>query len=139
MVTFVDGSTIAQMGHPDMRHCVQFALTYPQRTESLCRALDFSQSLQLTFERADEETFFLLKLARYAATQGGTFTTVLNAANESAVRLFLEEKIRFTDIFHIVEEKVLSHRPLETEELSEILALDLETKQRVLEQYQNGI
>jgi 1-deoxy-D-xylulose-5-phosphate reductoisomerase len=95
--------------------------------------------LQLTFERADEETFSLLKLARYAATQGGTFTTVLNAANESAVRLFLEEKIRFTDIFHIVEEKVLSHRPLETEDLSEILALDLETKQRVLEQYQNGI
>lgn len=139
MVTFVDGSTMAQMGHPDMRHCVQFALTYPNRTSGLCDPLDFGKALTLTFERADEDTFTLLKLARYAASQGGTFTTVLNAANESAVRLFLNEIIGFTDIFSIVEEEVLRHRSLQTDEVSQILSLDREIKQSVLDRYGNGI
>lgn len=135
MATFVDGSTIAQMGHPDMRHCVQFALTYPDRTEGLCTALDFSSGLQLTFEKADEETFSLLKLARHAAELGGTYTTVLNAANESAVSLFLEGKIGFLKLFEVVEQEVLNHKAHPVSDIDEILAIDQETKRRVLERF----
>lgn len=135
MATFVDGSTIAQMGHPDMRHCVQFALTYPDRTVGLCAPLDFSSGLQLTFEKADEETFSLLKLARHAAELGGTFTTVLNAANESAVSLFLEGKIGFLKLFEVVEQEVLNHKAHPVSDVDEILAIDQETKRRVLERF----
>lgn len=137
MVTFVDGSTIAQMGHPDMRHCVQFALTYPERTEGLCKPLDFSKSINLSFEAADEETFTLLKTARRAAQKSGTYTTVLNAANESAVKLFLSNKISFLDIFRIVEEEVENHSAVPVSSIDDILALDQETKRSVLEQFMN--
>lgn len=137
MVTFVDGSTIAQMGHPDMRHCIQFALTYPDRTPGLCTPLDFKQAMTLTFEGADEETFTLLQTARLAASRGGTFTTVLNAANESAVALFLSGKIGFLDIFDIVAEEVAAHRPIKDADVDAILSLDQEVKSRVLERYQN--
>lgn len=137
MATFVDGSTIAQMGHPDMRHCIQFALTYPDRTEGLCKPLDFTKALTLTFEGADEETFTLLKTARKAAMLGGTYTTVLNAANESCVRLFLDKKISFLDIFHIVEEEVEGHSPLASSNIEDILALDLEIKRKILEKHAN--
>ncbi|MBR2616489.1 MAG: 1-deoxy-D-xylulose-5-phosphate reductoisomerase [Clostridia bacterium] len=139
MVTFVDGSTIAQMGHPDMRHCIQFALTYPDRTEGLCTSLDFSKPLTLTFEAADEETFSLLRCSRTAASLGGTYTTVLNAANESAVALFLREKISFLDIFRIVEEEVALHTALIEPGVEEILDLDRTVKRRVLERFGNGI
>lgn len=137
MVTFVDGSTIAQMGHPDMRHCVQFALTYPDRTEGLCQCLDFSSGLTLTFEKADEETFFLLKTAREAARLGGTFTTVLNAANEAAVGLFLAKKIGFLQLMEIVNDAVSSHREIHAANIDDILALDAEVKNRVIEKYSN--
>ncbi len=138
MVTFCDGSTIAQMGHPDMRHCIQFALTYPHRTEGLCKCLDFTKAMTLTFEGADEETFTLLKTARRAAALGGTYTTVLNAANESAVHLFLQEKISFLDIFRIVEEELELHTPLNQPNIEDILALDQTVKRKVLEQVSNG-
>ncbi len=137
MATFVDGSTIAQMGHPDMRHCIQFALTYPHRTEGLCKPLDFTKAMTLTFEGADEETFTLLKTARKAALLGGTYTTVLNAANESCVRLFLDGKISFLDIFRIVEEEVELHSSLTNPVIEDILALDEEIKRKVLEKYAN--
>jgi len=138
MVTFADGATLAQMGHPDMRHCIQFALTYPHRTPGLCEALDFSKTLHLTFEKADEETFSLLRVAREAAEKGGTYTTVLNAANESAVRLFLAGKISFLGIFDIVENEVLRHVPLTDPDIDQILLLDQEIKAKVLEKYSNG-
>ena len=137
MVTYVDGSTIAQMGHPDMRHCVQFALTYPERTEGLCKPLDFSKSLTLTFEGADEDTFTLLKTARKAARLGGMYTTVLNAANEAAVALFLAEKISFLDIFRIVEDEVSLHKSKPVSDVEEILDLDREIKGKVFSQYGN--
>lgn len=137
MATFVDGSTIAQMGHPDMRHCIQFALTFPERTEGLCKPLDFTKAMTLTFEGADEETFTLLKTARRAAMLGGTYTTVLNAANESCVRLFLDHRISFLDIFRIVEEEVSLHSPLKDPNILDILALDREIKSKVLEKFVN--
>ena len=137
MATFVDGSTIAQMGHPDMRHCIQFALTYPERTEGLCTPLDFTKPMTLTFDSADEETFTLLKTAKKAARLGKTYTTVLNAANESCVRLFLDRRISFLDIFRIVEEEVELHTPLTSPDIRDVLELDLEIKSRVLEKYAN--
>ena len=135
MVTFRDGSTLAQMGHPDMRHCVQFAFTYPERVKGLCRKLDFSESYQLTFEPADEKTFPLLAVSRRAALKGGTFTTVLNAANEAAVKLFLEEKISFPELFSIVEEAVETHSPLKDAGIDEIISLDFETKEKILARF----
>ncbi len=137
MVTFVDGATIAQMGHPDMRHCIQFALTYPDRTPGLCRPLNFSDPLQLTFEKPDEVNFPLLRVARDAARRGGTATTVLNAANESAVALFLQRKISFLDLFSIVEEAVADHDLLSVTGIDDILALDEEVKAKVFEKYGN--
>lgn len=137
MATFVDGSTIAQLGHPDMRHCIQFALTYPERTEGLCKPLDFTKPMTLTFDAADEDTFTLLKTARKAALHGGTYTTVLNAANESCVRLFLDRHISFLDIFRIVEEEVELHKPLLSPDIRDILNLDVEIKTKVMEKYAN--
>ena len=78
-----------------------------------------------------------MKTARRAARLGGTYTTVLNAANESCVRLFLERRISFLDIFRIVEEEVALHSPLTSPEISEILDLDREIKRKVLEKYKN--
>ena len=135
MVTFLDGATLAQMGHPDMRHCVQFALTYPERTESLCRPLNFQEKLSLTFEPADEETFSLLPLARECVKKGGTATTVLNAANEAAVALFLDKKISFTDIFRLVEEEVERVPKQSVSAVEDILQLDRETKSKVFERF----
>lgn len=135
MVTFTDGATLAQMGHPDMRHCVQFALTWPERRKGLCRKLDFSRAMSLTFEPADEETFSLISVARDAVKRGGTYTAVLNAANEAAVTLFLNGKIRFTDIFNIVSDAVLSHNDVMADSVEEILELDLFTKKHILERF----
>ncbi len=114
MVEFCDRSTLAQMGHPDMKHCIQFALTYPERSESLCKPLDFSASMTLTFDAPDEDTFKLLPLSRRAITEGGTSPAVLNGAGERAVELFLDRKIKFLDIFDLVE-KSLDSVPFEKE------------------------
>lgn len=127
MVAFIDGSILAQLGHPDMKHCIQFALTYPERRTSLCRKMDFRDSFHLTFSPPDERTFSLLPLARYAVKRGGTVPAVMNGANEAAVRLFLENKIKFTDIFTLVEDATRSipYEPnvtLETVESFDLLA-----------------
>lgn len=103
MVEFCDGAILAQMGVPDMKHCIQFALTYPVRTESLCKRLDFTKPFSLTFDPPDEKTFTLLPLARRAINLGGTGPAVFNGAGEKAVELFLNNKIGFLDIFDIVE------------------------------------
>lgn len=104
MVEFVDGSILAQMGNPDMKHCIAFALTYPERREAICRPLDFTTAFSLTFAPPDEETFTLLPLARRAVSRGGNAPAVMNSANEAAVSLFLQEKISFLDIFTLVED-----------------------------------
>lgn len=106
MVEFVDSSVLAQMGNPNMKHCIAFALTYPERQPSLCTPLDFTKSFSLTFDKPDEDTFTLLPLARRAVTLGGNAPAVMNSANEEAVALFLKEKIRFVDIFTLVEDAV---------------------------------
>ena len=130
MVEFCDGSVLAQMGHPDMKHCIGFALSYPERTSSLCRPLDFTSSFALTFDPPDEKTFTLLPLARRAITEGGTSPAVLNGAGERAVELFLEGKIKFLDIFELVESALNRIKPqvvlsLETVEEADARAREL--------------
>lgn len=106
MVGFCDNAVMAQLSVPDMRLCIQYALTYPDRMPSLLEPLDFKKIGCLTFLEPDEKTFTLLPLARRAVKEGGIKTAVLNGANEAAVQLFLDEKIGFTDIFQLVETAV---------------------------------
>lgn len=131
MVEYCDGSVLAQMGKPDMRHCIQFALCWPQRREGLCESLDFSQAMQLTFAPVDENTFSLVRLARQAAGRGGVYPAVMNAANEAAVDLFLQEKIGFLDIFSLVEQALHAKEYENTRRVEEILALDAAVKEYV--------
>lgn len=98
MVEYVDNSVIAQLSVPDMRLCIQYAVTYPQRTEAAINELDLFTISKLTFKRPDTETFSLLKCAIDAIDKGGALPAVLNAANEVAVSAFLNKKIGFYDI-----------------------------------------
>jgi 1-deoxy-D-xylulose-5-phosphate reductoisomerase len=98
MVEYIDNSVIAQMSVPDMRHCVQYALTYPERLEGGIDRLDFSTLCRLSFAMPDKETFILLQKAYDAIKAGGATCAVLNAANEVAVSAFLNRKIGFYDI-----------------------------------------
>ncbi len=106
MVEFCDSSILAQMGNPNMKHCIAFALTYPERQPSLCVPLDFTKPFSLTFDKPDEDTFTLLPLARRAISTGGNAPAIMNSANEEAVALFLKGKIKLTDIFTLVEAAV---------------------------------
>lgn len=112
-VEFEDGSVIGQMGVPDMRIPIQFALTYPERLPSPAKRLSLFDVGTMTFEKADEETFLCLKYAKKMIVRGGTACTVLNSANEAAVGLFLEDKIPFYRIGELVAdacENVREHK-----------------------------
>lgn len=112
-VEFEDGSVIGQMGVPDMRIPIQFALTYPERLPSPAKRLSLFDVGTMTFEKADEETFLCLKYAKEMIARGGTACTVLNSANEAAVGLFLEDKIPFYRIGELVAdacENVREHK-----------------------------
>ena len=104
MVEYIDNTVIAQMSVPDMRDCVQYALTYPARTTAPTKPLDFFELGRLTFDRPDGEAFPLLPLAARAYTLGGAVPAVLNAANEEAVFAFLRLPLHLTDIFEVVGE-----------------------------------
>lgn len=132
MVEFCDGSVLAQMGNPNMKHCIQFALTYPERTHSLCRPLDFKSGLNLTFSPPDEDTFSLIKMARHAISVGGTAPCILNGANECAVGEFLNGRIGFTDIFDLVTEAYNSIVPVMNPTLEDIEAADIVAREKVL-------
>ncbi len=132
MVEFCDGSVLAQMGNPNMKHCIQFALTYPERTPSLCRPLDFKSGLNLTFAPPDEDTFSLIKTARHAISVGGTAPCVLNGANECAVGEFLNGKIGFTDIFDLVNSVYGSIKPVLNPTLEQIEQADIQAREAVL-------
>ncbi len=106
MVEMTDGSVIAQMGMPDMRLCIQYALTYPIRMNSLSGRLDLVKASKLTFYDVDNDVFPSVNLARRAVSYGGTSTAVYNASNEACVDLFLQDKIKYTDIFSIMDKTV---------------------------------
>ena len=101
---------IAQMGYPDMRIPIQYALTYPVRMENNFRKLDLLEISALTFEKPDMNAFPCLNLAYQAAKQGGSLPAVLNAANEEAVHYFLQGQIGFYDISKIVEFALMRHQ-----------------------------
>ena len=105
-VEYIDNSVIAQLSVPDMRLCVQYALTHPKRAEAVIGQLDLTKMWSLTFAKPDTDTFTLLRLALDSIREGGAVPATLNAANEIAVAAFLNKKIGFYDIFETVEETV---------------------------------
>ena len=129
MVEFVDGAVIAQLGTPDMKLPIQYALYYPQRRYLPGERLDFGTLSQITFEKPDMETFTGLKLAFDAAAAGGSMPTVYNAANEKAVALFLDRKIGWLSIPEIIGASMEAHQVIPNPSVEEIL----ETEQAVYE------
>ena len=132
-VEYSDNSVIAQMGVPDMRTCIQYAITYPQRCESLAQPLDFAKLSSLTFEDPDMDTFSLLALAFYSIKQDGVIPAVLNASDEIAVKCFLEDKIGFTDIFDAVSYVVTHYENIKNPTLDEIINADREARIKTYE------
>jgi 1-deoxy-D-xylulose-5-phosphate reductoisomerase len=124
MVEFVDGSFKAQLGVPDMRVPIQYALTYPNRLPLTVEPLNFARLKQLTFEEPDLDTFKCLKLAYNALKENGTMPAVLNAANEVTNQAFLEGKIAFNAIGDLNETTMLKHTLLKGSSIDEILDAD---------------
>jgi 1-deoxy-D-xylulose-5-phosphate reductoisomerase len=129
MVEFEDKSIKAQLGVPDMRIPIQYALDYPHRYPIEVPALDFRNLSTLSFEQPDFDKFPCLNLAYEALRKGKTYPAVLNAANELAVSAFLENKIRFTDIPVIIEKQMEKHRPLTVEKFEHLLEVDKITRE----------
>ena len=109
MVTYRDGSTMAQLSPPDMRLPIQFALSWPERLPAPLKRLDFASLRQLTFDAPDERRFPCLRLTREAIQGGGTLAAVMNAADEIAVEAFLQKRIAFADIWHVIESVMSAH------------------------------
>lgn len=127
MVEYEDGAVIAQLGTPDMRLPIQYALYYPNRRSLSGKRLDFQELSSLTFEKPDMETFPGLKMAFQAMKQGGNIPTIYNAANEKAVGLFLERKISFLDIPEIINECMENCKFAEHPNVEKILETEAET------------
>ncbi len=121
MVEYEDGAIIAELGTPDMKLPIQYALYYPERRYLPGKRLDFATLSQITFEKPDMETFYGLKLAYEAGRRGGSLPTVLNAANEKAVALFLDREIRYLQIPEIIQACMEEHRNIENPSVEEIL------------------
>ncbi len=126
-VEFVDGGIMAQLGVPDMKLPIQYALFYPDRRPMNNGRVDFFALGQLTFERPDVETFRGLALAYEAARTGGTMPTVFNAANERAVALFLQKKIRFLQIPELIEASMREHQVTQDPSVEKILETEQAT------------
>jgi 1-deoxy-D-xylulose-5-phosphate reductoisomerase len=129
MVGFVDGSVLAQLGIPDMKGPIGYALAYPERLPLELGYPDFTTLAQLTFEPPDLERFPCLALAFEACAQGGTLPAVLNAANEMAVSAFLERRIAFTDIHRVIHQTMERHTPQFQPSIEQIREADREARQ----------
>ena len=129
MIQFKDGSVIAQLGTPDMKLPIQYALFYPQHRNLAGERLDFAKLKEITFEEPPVDVLKGLPYAYKAGRIGGSMPTVLNAANEKAVALFLDRKIQFLDIYDIIEDTMNAHKVIENPTLEEVL----ETEQWVYE------
>lgn len=127
MVEFSDGAVMAQLGTPDMKLPIQYALYYPKRKYLKGERLDFCKLSQITFEEPDTETFQGLPLAFAASRAGGTMPTVFNAANERAVHMFLHRQISFLDIYEIIGTCMEQHTVTENPEVDQILAAEQAT------------
>lgn len=131
MVEYEDGAVIAQLGTPDMKLPIQYALYYPERRYLPGERLDFFKLSQITFEKPDLDTFYGLKLAMRAGREGGTLPTVFNAANERAVALFLERKIGYLKITELIAECMERHKNVMNPSVDEILSVEQETYEYV--------
>lgn len=131
MVEFVDGAIIAQLGTPDMKLPIQYALYYPERRFLSGDRLDFARLAQITFEEPDTDTFLGLPLACRAAHAGGSMPTVFNAANEKAVSKFLHREIGFTDIYEIITECMEAHQIRQNPSVEEILEAEQATYEMI--------
>ena len=129
MVSFRDSSVISQMGCPDMRLPIEYALTYPERLKTDFERLDLAKVATLTFEKPDMETFPFLALAFKVLKLGGTYPAALNSANEFLVNEFLNDKIGFYDIPYYIERTLKEHKNRENATLEEILEVDRETRE----------
>lgn len=127
MVEYEDGAVIAQLGTPDMKLPIQYALYYPERRYLPGDRLDFGTLSQITFEKPDMETFYGLKLAFEAGRRGGSLPTVLNAANEFAVAMFLDRKIKYLQIPEIIQACMEAHKNIPDPTVEEILKTEQET------------
>jgi 1-deoxy-D-xylulose-5-phosphate reductoisomerase len=131
MVEFIDGSVLAQLGSPDMRIPIAYALAWPERLPTPAQRLDLASVGRLDFEAPDEDRFPALRLARSALETGGSGPIVLNAANEVAVAGFLERRVRFPDIVSLVEEALAqAHFPAPTS-IADVVEIDRQTRARV--------
>jgi len=126
MVEFQDGAIMAQLGTPDMRLPIQYALFYPTRMPLDGERVDFKKIRQITFEEPDLENFRGLALAYEAARIGGSMPTIYNAANEMAVSLFLNRRIGFLAITDLIEEAMQAHQVIKNPQVDEILAAEQE-------------
>ena len=130
MVEFRDGAVMAQLGTPDMRLPIQYALTWPERRVLGGERLDFQKLAGIQFEQPDKETLRGLPLAYEAIAAGGSMTTVFNAANEAAVALFLQEKIAFLEIYRLIENAMHGHTVIQDPCLEDILAVEDDVRRK---------
>lgn len=127
MVEYVDGGIMAQLGMPDMKLPIQYALFYPDRRPMEGKRVDFFQLGSITFEKPDTETFRGLAMAYEAVAAGGSMPTVFNAANEKAVSLFLDKKIRFLEIYDLIQGAMENHQVIQNPSVEQILEAEAET------------
>jgi len=128
MIEMVDGSVIAQMGITDMRHAIQYALTYPERCASPLPSLDLTRAASLHFEAPDHERFPCISLAYRALRTGGTLAAAMNAANEVAVAAFIDGQAQFSDIPQIIEHVMDKHKIEAVTDLDVVLRADKEAR-----------
>lgn len=132
MVEYADGGIMAQLGVPDMKIPIQYALFYPDRKPMEGKRVDFFELGSLTFEKPDVETFRGLSMAYQAIAEGGSMPTVFNAANEKAVALFLEKKIRFLEIYDLIQGAMESHKTIIDPSVEQILDAEAEAYDYIL-------
>ena len=138
-VEFTDNAVIAQLGAPDMRLPIQFALTYPKRMPIRGNDLDLSECAKLTFEELDTETFYALELAKTAGRENGTLAAVFNGADEAAVELFMNGRIAYTGIAEAIEYAMGRHTNINDPSLADIYEADREARALVAERFGRGL
>jgi 1-deoxy-D-xylulose-5-phosphate reductoisomerase len=131
LVEFIDGSVLAQLGSPDMRVPIAYALAWPERMATPAERLKLADIGSLEFEQPDLQRFPALRMARQALEQGGSAPIVLNAANEIAVASFLAGAIGFTEVAELVEQALERQTPPAPGSIEEVIAIDLETRRAV--------
>jgi 1-deoxy-D-xylulose-5-phosphate reductoisomerase len=131
MVEYKDNGIIAQLGYPDMKLPIQYAIEFPKRLPMCGNELDFTKYSTLTFEEPDTDTFYALKLAFDAARIGGTTATVFNSADEAAVELFINKKIKYTDITDYIAQAMSDIKNIENPTVEEIFEIDKEARRYV--------